>query len=80
MHFQLLENDVLIVIKMKKCMSLKGFVILSRYKVAVVMPNLDELMKDTPTRIFASVWHDWKKTKYYRRHYSELVRLASLYM
>ncbi|KAL6546217.1 hypothetical protein OROMI_021938 [Orobanche minor] len=49
------------------------------YKVAVVMPNLDELMKDTPTRIFASVWHDWKKTKYYRRHYSELVRLASLY-
>ncbi|KAI3455822.1 hypothetical protein Pfo_012485 [Paulownia fortunei] len=49
------------------------------YKVAVVMPNLDELLKDTPTHIFASVWHDWKKTKYYPIHYSELIRLASLY-
>ncbi|KAK6150219.1 hypothetical protein DH2020_017744 [Rehmannia glutinosa] len=49
------------------------------YKVAVVMPNLDELLKDTPTHIFASVWHDWKKTKHYPIHYSELIRLASLY-
>ncbi|KAL3654518.1 hypothetical protein CASFOL_001503 [Castilleja foliolosa] len=49
------------------------------YKVAVVMPNLDELLKDTPTHIFASVWHYWKKTKHYRIHYSELIRLASLY-
>lgn len=51
----------------------------SRFKVAVVMPNLDELLKDTPTHIFASVWHEWKKTKYYPTHYSELVRLAALY-
>ncbi|XP_057812083.1 uncharacterized protein At4g19900 [Salvia miltiorrhiza] len=49
------------------------------YKVAVVMPNLDELLKDTPTHIFASVWHEWKKTKYYPVHYSELIRLASIY-
>ncbi|XP_047957373.1 uncharacterized protein At4g19900-like isoform X2 [Salvia hispanica] len=49
------------------------------YKVAVVMPNLDELLKDTPTHIFASVWHEWKTTKYYPVHYSELIRLASIY-
>ncbi|KAL0407580.1 UNVERIFIED_CONTAM: hypothetical protein Slati_4071900 [Sesamum latifolium] len=49
------------------------------YRVAVVMPNLDELLKDTPTHIFASVWHEWKKTKHYPTHYSELIRLASLY-
>ncbi|KAL1829453.1 hypothetical protein ACET3Z_007865 [Daucus carota] len=49
------------------------------FKVAVAMPNLDELLKDTPTHIFASVWLDWKKTKFYSTHLSELVRLASLY-
>ncbi|KAI4332566.1 hypothetical protein L6164_017462 [Bauhinia variegata] len=49
------------------------------YKVAVVMPNLDELLKDTPTHIFSSVWYEWRKTKFYSTHYSELVRLAALY-
>ncbi|PQQ16341.1 uncharacterized protein Pyn_37717 [Prunus yedoensis var. nudiflora] len=49
------------------------------YKVAVAMPNLDELLKDTPTHIFASAWFEWRKTKYYATHYSELVRLAALY-
>ncbi|GAV86678.1 Gly_transf_sug domain-containing protein/Gb3_synth domain-containing protein [Cephalotus follicularis] len=49
------------------------------YKVAVVMPNLDELLKDTPTHVFASVWFEWRKTKFYSTHYSELVRLAALY-
>ncbi|VFQ71960.1 unnamed protein product [Cuscuta campestris] len=49
------------------------------YKVAVVMPNLDKLLEDTPTHLFASIWHEWKKTKYYSRHYSELIRLAALY-
>ncbi|XP_010529291.1 PREDICTED: uncharacterized protein At4g19900 [Tarenaya hassleriana] len=49
------------------------------YRVAVAMPNLDELLKDTPTHIFASVWFDWRKTKFYPTHYSELVRLAALY-
>ncbi|CAK9140165.1 unnamed protein product [Ilex paraguariensis] len=49
------------------------------FKVAVAMPNLEELLKDTPTHIFASVWFEWKKTKFYPTHYSELVRLAALY-
>ncbi|XVF27259.1 hypothetical protein REPUB_Repub14bG0091500 [Reevesia pubescens] len=49
------------------------------YKVAVAMPNLDELLKDTPTHVFASVWFEWRKTKFYPTHYSELVRLAALY-
>ncbi|KAE8659610.1 Alpha 1,4-glycosyltransferase family protein, putative isoform 2 [Hibiscus syriacus] len=33
------------------------------YKVAVAMPNLDELLKDTPTHVFASVWFEWRKTE-----------------
>ncbi|KAG6695061.1 hypothetical protein I3843_09G076500 [Carya illinoinensis] len=49
------------------------------YKVAVAMPNLDELLKDTPTHVFASVWFEWRKTKFYSTHYSELARLAALY-
>lgn len=49
------------------------------YKVAVAMPNLDELLQDTPTHVFASIWFDWRKTKFYPTHYSELVRLATLY-
>ncbi|KAH7545642.1 hypothetical protein FEM48_Zijuj01G0115000 [Ziziphus jujuba var. spinosa] len=49
------------------------------YKVAVAMPNLDELLKDTPTHIFASAWFEWRKTKHYATHYSELVRLAAIY-
>ncbi|XP_047262560.1 uncharacterized protein At4g19900 isoform X2 [Capsicum annuum] len=49
------------------------------FKVAVVMPNLDELLLDTPTHVFASVWYEWKRTKHYPLHYSELVRLAALY-
>ncbi|XP_061354734.1 uncharacterized protein At4g19900 [Gastrolobium bilobum] len=50
-----------------------------RYKVAVAMPNLDELLKDTPAHIFSSVWFEWRKTKFYSTHYSELIRLAALY-
>ncbi|KAM7500372.1 hypothetical protein LguiA_024786 [Lonicera macranthoides] len=49
------------------------------FKVTVAMPNLDEVLMDTPTHIFASVWFEWKKTKFYTTHYSELVRLAALY-
>lgn len=49
------------------------------FKVAVAMPNLDELLKDTPSLEFASVWYEWRKTRYYSTHYSELVRLAALY-
>lgn len=49
------------------------------FKVAVAMPNLDELLKNTPTHIFASVWFEWRKTSFYSTHYSELIRLAALY-
>ncbi|WVZ66384.1 hypothetical protein U9M48_015613 [Paspalum notatum var. saurae] len=49
------------------------------YKVAVAVPNLDELLENTPTHEFASVWYEWRQTKYYPLHYSELVRLAALY-
>ncbi|KAF6136845.1 hypothetical protein GIB67_043234 [Kingdonia uniflora] len=49
------------------------------YKVAIAMPNLDELLKNTPTQIFASVWFEWRKTIFYPIHYSELVRLAALF-
>ncbi|KAE7995958.1 hypothetical protein FH972_000710 [Carpinus fangiana] len=49
------------------------------YKVAVAMPNLDELLKDTRAHVFASVWFEWRNTKFYPTHYSELVRLAALY-
>jgi hypothetical protein len=50
-----------------------------RYKVAVAVPDLDELLESTPTHEFASVWYEWRQTKYYPLHYSELVRLAALY-
>lgn len=49
------------------------------YRVAVVMPNLDELLDDTPTHIFASVWLEWRKVDLYYIHYTELLRLAALY-
>ncbi|KAI7757046.1 hypothetical protein M8C21_018096 [Ambrosia artemisiifolia] len=42
-------------------------------------PNLDELLKDTPIREFSSVWFEWRKTKFYPTHYSELIRLVALY-
>ncbi|XP_068655418.1 uncharacterized protein At4g19900-like [Aristolochia californica] len=49
------------------------------FKIAVVMPNLDELLKDTPVHVFASVCHKWRKVPFYSIHYSELIRLAALY-
>jgi len=49
------------------------------YKVAVALPNLDELLESTPTHEFASLWYEWRQTKYYPLHYSELIRLAALY-
>ncbi|KAF5729201.1 hypothetical protein HS088_TW21G01360 [Tripterygium wilfordii] len=49
------------------------------FRVAVAMPNLDELLSDTPAHVFASVWFEWRKTKLYPVHYSELVRFAALY-
>ncbi|XP_045814301.1 uncharacterized protein At4g19900 [Trifolium pratense] len=49
------------------------------YNVAVVMPNLDQLLEGTPANIFSSIWFEWRKTKFYSTHYSELIRLAALY-
>lgn len=49
------------------------------FKVAVAMPDLDELLKDTPTEEFSSLWYEWRRTKHYPVHYSELIRLAVLY-
>jgi len=43
------------------------------------VPNLDELLESTSTHEFASVWYEWRQTKYYPLHYSELIRLAALY-
>ncbi|GAB2281127.1 hypothetical protein Dimus_015733 [Dionaea muscipula] len=56
----------------------KGFVN-EGFKIAVAMPNLEELLEDTPSSVFASVWNEWRMTKFYSTHYSELVRLAALY-
>ncbi|KAI9106823.1 hypothetical protein K1719_022351 [Acacia pycnantha] len=41
--------------------------------------NLYELLKDTPTHVFASIWFEWRKINFYPTHYSELIRLATLY-
>ncbi|KAL2627713.1 hypothetical protein AAZV13_07G188600 [Glycine max] len=49
------------------------------YKVAVATPMLDELLKDMPAHIFATVWFEWKKTGFCSTHYSELIHLAALY-
>ncbi|KAI3988586.1 hypothetical protein MKX01_026950 [Papaver californicum] len=48
-------------------------------KIAVAMPNLDELLENTPTHEFVSAWFEWRKTSFYSVHYSELIRLAALY-
>uniref|UniRef100_A0A0D9X0F8 Alpha 1,4-glycosyltransferase domain-containing protein n=1 Tax=Leersia perrieri TaxID=77586 RepID=A0A0D9X0F8_9ORYZ len=49
------------------------------YKVAVTLPDLDEVLEGSVTHEFVSVWNEWRKTKHYPLHYSELVRLAALY-
>ncbi|XP_026384965.1 uncharacterized protein At4g19900-like [Papaver somniferum] len=49
------------------------------FRIAVAMPNLDELLENTPTHEFVSAWFEWRKTNFYPVHYSELIRLAALY-
>ncbi|WOL18119.1 hypothetical protein Cni_G26912 [Canna indica] len=49
------------------------------YRVAVVVPNLDELLKDTPIDVYSSVWFNGRKTKQNSIHYSELIRLVALF-
>ncbi|KAI5074829.1 hypothetical protein GOP47_0010790 [Adiantum capillus-veneris] len=49
------------------------------FRVAVVVPNLEELLAGTPADIFSSFWLPWTKTQFFHIHYSELLRLAALY-
>ena len=49
------------------------------FKVAVVQPNLEELLEGTPADVFASVWLTWRKKKLFYIHFTELLRLAALY-
>ncbi|GJR85342.1 hypothetical protein Tco_0209353 [Tanacetum coccineum] len=48
------------------------------YKVAIAMPSLDELLKDTPTHEFLLSGLSGER-QFYPTHYSELIRLAALY-
>lgn len=49
------------------------------YKVAVVRPNLQELLADTPSDVFVAVLPKWKEKPLFHLHYTELLRLAALY-
>ncbi|GJR85339.1 hypothetical protein Tco_0209350 [Tanacetum coccineum] len=52
--------------------------LLCSYKVAIAMPSLDELLKDTPTHEFLLSGLSGER-QFYPTHYSELIRLAALY-
>uniref|UniRef100_A0ACD5V0B3 Uncharacterized protein n=1 Tax=Avena sativa TaxID=4498 RepID=A0ACD5V0B3_AVESA len=77
----LLQHPGACVVMLSETLELEAFqeFVKEGYKVAVALPNLDELLEGTPTHIFASVWYEWRKTVNYPLHYSELVRLAALY-
>jgi hypothetical protein len=75
----LASNPILFIFVISTSISIHKGYSSCRFKVAVAVPNLDELLGSTPTHVFASVWYEWQKTKYYPLHYSELVRLAALY-
>lgn len=62
-----------------KCLLLTTSCTCHRNRVAVAMPNFEELLKDTEAQVFSSASFDWRKTKNYPVHYSELVRLAVLF-
>ncbi|KAL3681298.1 hypothetical protein R1sor_024254 [Riccia sorocarpa] len=49
------------------------------YRVAVAMPQLQELLEDTPSEAFAEIYLNWRQVKLFSRHYTELLRLAALY-
>ncbi|VAH28846.1 unnamed protein product [Triticum turgidum subsp. durum] len=77
----LLQHPDACVVMLSETLELETFheFVKEGHKVAVAVPNLDELLEGTPTHIFASVWYEWRKTINYPLHYSELVRLAALY-
>jgi lactosylceramide 4-alpha-galactosyltransferase len=49
------------------------------YKVAVVRPDLQELLAQTPSEALAAEVAKWKENPLFHFHYSELLRLAALY-
>ncbi|CAK9258344.1 unnamed protein product [Sphagnum jensenii] len=49
------------------------------FKVAVVQPDLPELLANTPTDIFTTVWVRWREIPLYYIHYTDLLRLVALY-
>lgn len=49
------------------------------YKVAVVRPNLQELLADTPSDVFSAVLPKLKEKPLFHLHITELLRLAALY-
>ncbi|CAM6035763.1 unnamed protein product [Sphagnum compactum] len=49
------------------------------FKVAVVQPDLQELLANTPTDIFTTVWVRWREIPLYYIHYTDLLRLVALY-
>ncbi|KAL2620655.1 hypothetical protein R1flu_000860 [Riccia fluitans] len=49
------------------------------YRVAVAIPQLRELLEDTPSDFFAEIYLEWRKVELFYRHYTELLRLAALY-
>ncbi len=53
---------------------------LCRFKVAVVQPNLHELLAKTPADVFANVWVQWwHKIPLFHLHYTNLLRFIVLY-
>ncbi|CAK9206355.1 unnamed protein product [Sphagnum troendelagicum] len=50
------------------------------FKVAVVQPNLHELLANTPADVLANVWVQWwHKIPLFHLHYTDLLRLGVLY-
>ncbi|BBN15503.1 hypothetical protein MPTK1_6g20100 [Marchantia polymorpha subsp. ruderalis] len=49
------------------------------YRIAVAMPQLQELLEDTPSEDFASIYLKWREVDLFYLHYTELLRLAALY-
>ncbi|CAM6017919.1 unnamed protein product [Sphagnum balticum] len=49
------------------------------FKVAVVQPNLQELLANTPTDVFTNILVRWRQIPLFHQHYTELLRLVALY-
>ncbi|CAM6100356.1 unnamed protein product [Calypogeia fissa] len=49
------------------------------YRIATVMPALEELLQNTPMDVFASIFTEWRSVDLFYLHYTELLRLGALY-